>query len=1009
MTMPALPLTTTGFSTITYEPIAVAPLSTAAPVAAKTVAFAPLVGSGPPTSAVGYSPNIETYSSMNTPYFALASGVGDVSQWATFPAVANVDMSGNAVVSASSVEITSGPAPYVLIDNAFTNYRSEVQEQRVQYYVSGVVKAEMGYAVDLNPAANNIALISQEAAVPGGLHVRADSTVLSDFPVQAPEFRLPLDGVQSAPVQFTDTSGAHLLRSIIGDLYFDNELLAKANDIQDVADWALYPALGDVDVDGKRLYNVDALEIDTSGGSLVALRSGPGALLDISATSFRMVSATDLAQMILVDASGTQMKLFSNDNVGFIGETQVGGAAIAPSLRFVTDRLTVEDKTAQPMMEFNDVGPVVLLRDLDMSGNDISGCTGLTLTTVAPAVLTSDASGNLLVNGAAVSTGTGGNVSQWATFPAVSAVDMALNNLDFVGDIACRNLEVGDSTTGVGDLNLYGANNLVLDNALFVEGGVSMSAAGNVHAIHLGTNTVAGIDTCRLDLTALGVIDMVAVGAITIDAGGAANIAAGGAVSVAGGGYVELNSGEIRVINSTTPANATLVFPAFGGSIEFQGTPTSGGGDITGLASLSADASGMTVNDVTTMTGFGAGGIVTNMAEVNTVLTTTDRLGSTFNAYIQVEQDLSGNPGIAFRADELEARNQISLSGVAPLIAATDPSPIAIELRAANGVNIQNNVGNHGLLESGPHSIYSTAVPADFVSIGWDDAAQRVITSPNGVGLNYVAYLSDIPQVYQAQYYKSVDQNLTSGNTDLTFDLTQPWNNTGGYITHTNGTTDFTVVQAGVYQLEFNTLINANGAVTTGNVSVGFDITRTGPEIAVIRNTAGLIASAQNYAQAVAASYYLEAGDVINIRVVNTFTGGPPAAAGVTGVFDYNTFFTWTYVSSGGAVAYQNPPPVIRAAGAPAIALVPSSANTTYILTSGTTQNFTTAGLGVGNAGAVWTVKNAQAAGGGGNDVNIQANGVAIAGATDVLHQRTNTTNTGAQTLYWNGTVLTMY
>jgi hypothetical protein len=196
----------------------------------------------------------------------------------------------------------------------------------------------------------------------------------------------------------------------------------------------------------------------------------------------------------------------------------------------------------------------------------------------------------------------------------------------------------------------------------------------------------------------------------------------------------------------------------------------------------------------------------------------------------------------------------------------------------------------------GTLKIFDIAAPTFFGNTVYDSGTGRLVVLPQGVSPEFVAYLSDIPQVYQAQYYNSVDQNLTSGNTDLTFDSTQPWNNTGGYITHVPGSADFTVVQAGVYQLEFNTLILANGAVTTGNASVGFDITRTGPEIAVIRNTAGLIASAQNYAQAVAASYYLEAGDVINVRVANTFTLGPPAAAGVTGTFDYNTFFTWTFV-----------------------------------------------------------------------------------------------------------------
>ena len=46
-----------------------------------------------------------------------------------------------------------------------------------------------------------------------------------------------------APIAFSTTTGTHLLNGQAGDLYYDDELLAKANDIQDVADWALYPAL----------------------------------------------------------------------------------------------------------------------------------------------------------------------------------------------------------------------------------------------------------------------------------------------------------------------------------------------------------------------------------------------------------------------------------------------------------------------------------------------------------------------------------------------------------------------------------------------------------------------------------------------------------------------------------------------------------------------------------------------------------------------------------------------
>lgn len=104
----------------------------------------------------------------------------------------------------------------------------------------------------------------------------------------------------------------------------------------------------------------------------------------------------------------------------------------------------------------------------------------------------------------------------------------------------------------------------------------------------------------------------------------------------------------------------------------------------------------------------------------------------------------------------------------------------------------------------------------------------------------------------------------------------------------------------------------------------------------------------------------------------------------------------------------QNPtinvttPVSIQAAGT--TALTTANARTTYLLTSGTTQNFTTAGLVSGDAGLVWFVKNCNSA-----DINIQHNGTAIPGVTDVLHTKRNDTNTPAQYLYWSGTDLTMY
>ena len=410
------------------------------------------------------------------------------------------------------------------------------------------------------------------------------------------------------------------------------------------------------------------------------------------------------------------------------------------------------------------------------------------------------------------------------------------------------------------------------------------------------------------------------------------------------------------------------------------------------------------------------------------------------------------------------------------------------------------------------------------------------------INLPVAAFLQDSPSggggggdVYQATYYKSAVQNLTSGNTDITFDLSGAWSNDNGYITHTDGTTAFTVVQAGLYQLEFNATILANGSTNPASTQklISVDITRSpNAEVVVIQQNT-TIASGLTYGQSLSATFNLLAGDVINCRINNTFTGGPAQASGVTNTFDLNTWFTWRYVSASGggggggvtsvsagtgigvtgsgAVTIENtgvlsltngdatytgaitlengtgievatgspgqfvfnntgvvslvsggdtftgtvtlvpgdgiglstdPPPganeitiantgvltvvpganitvtgdtpqnptINYVATPPAVQattttpLTPANVNTLYILTSGATQNFTTAGLGVGDGGKVWYVKNASAA-----DISIQANGVAIAGVTDVLHTKRVDTNTPVQVLYWNGSALTMY
>lgn len=155
--------------------------------------------------------------------------------------------------------------------------------------------------------------------------------------------------------------------------------------------------------------------------------------------------------------------------------------------------------------------------------------------------------------------------------------------------------------------------------------------------------------------------------------------------------------------------------------------------------------------------------------------------------------------------------------------------------------------------------------------------------------------------LYQATYYKSANQNLTNGNTDITFDQDASWNNDNGLITHTAGSADFVVAQAGLYQLEFNLSVNANAATwnTSNSKVVSIDITRSPNAEQVVIGQTALTATTQSYTQSVVSTFKLEVGDVINLRHYGNFATATPFAQGVQNTIDLNTWFSWRLLASG--------------------------------------------------------------------------------------------------------------
>jgi hypothetical protein len=251
------------------------------------------------------------------------------------------------------------------------------------------------------------------------------------------------------------------------------------------------------------------------------------------------------------------------------------------------------------------------------------------------------------------------------------------------------------------------------------------------------------------------------------------------------------------------------------------------------------------------------------------------------------------------------ASGGILISGGGIAVSAGGVAITAGGLSVASGVTA---IGSAGLAGGGVN-VYGSDL--SLIPVGPTPSILRTefITSNTGtptLAISNVATINGLPYppsggvVYQGTYYKSIAQTLNNGNTDITFDVNASWNNAGAYITQPNST-DFTVGIAGLYQLGFNCTVLANGASypSSANKSINIDITRPSiPETSVINNTCQQ-ASQQNYAMSVSSSFYLQVGDVINLKIGNTFSGtGTPTAQGVANTFDLNTFFSWRYITA---------------------------------------------------------------------------------------------------------------
>ena len=228
-----------------------------------------------------------------------------------------------------------------------------------------------------------------------------------------------------------DASGTQVLQSVDGNLFYNQELLARASDIQDISQWSDYPVLNPagVDFNGNPLVNATSITAtgDISGNNITA--GGNVSAIDLIASGTIQGNSLSVA---------TPSQPFTPGNIQ-ANSANVSGAVSVGSLAS-SGTVSGTAFTAASLLASGNVqgGSLTTTGGLDMTNTAISRTSAVNISAggFAPYGALSSPDGVMLTwNGAQIQTGGSGSVSQWANFAAVANINGGTNNITNVGTI----------------------------------------------------------------------------------------------------------------------------------------------------------------------------------------------------------------------------------------------------------------------------------------------------------------------------------------------------------------------------------------------------------------------------------------------------------------------------------------------------------------------------------------------------------------------------------------------
>jgi hypothetical protein len=151
-----------------------------------------------------------------------------------------------------------------------------------------------------------------------------------------------------------------------------------------------------------------------------------------------------------------------------------------------------------------------------------------------------------------------------------------------------------------------------------------------------------------------------------------------------------------------------------------------------------------------------------------------------------------------------------------------------------------------------------------------------------------------------ALFSSSIPKNLSGGGTTLGFDTNASYNSPVVVNTYdgVSNTSTFTIGASGLYSLEVNVSVAANGATWSVPLrTLSVLLSRGGTLVTMAAATVN-ISSGVNYTVHSSSVFPFLVGDTLQMTLTGAISTGTPTVLGVANTFDLNTWVTFQYIKS---------------------------------------------------------------------------------------------------------------